>query len=119
AGAPHQPIAGGARGSHSQARSRGDTSARRLPAGYLGRPHWRRDPQPRPGGARERKATKETRPLTQARVGRLAPHQAFLRSEQLLHRECLEEARARVRVAIDQRLAAERAALALLDTIPG
>lgn len=57
--------------------------------------------------------------LAQAVVGRLAPHHAFLLSEQLAHLDYLEEAIARVSAEIDQCLAAEREAITLLDTIPG
>jgi transposase len=57
--------------------------------------------------------------LAQAVVGRLAAHHAFLLSEQLAHLDDLEEASTRVSAEIDQRLAAEREAMALLDTMPG
>jgi transposase len=57
--------------------------------------------------------------LAQAVVGRLTAHHAFLLSEQLAHLDDLEEAIARVSAEIDRRLAAEREAVALLDTIPG
>jgi transposase len=57
--------------------------------------------------------------LAQAVVGRLTAHHTFLLSEQLAHLDDLEEAMARVSGEIDRRLAAEREAVALLDTIPG
>ncbi|HEV8190279.1 MAG TPA: IS110 family transposase, partial [Ktedonobacterales bacterium] len=57
--------------------------------------------------------------LAQAVVGRLTAHHAFLLSEQLAHLDDLEEAIARMSAEIDRRLAAEREAVALLDTIPG
>jgi len=57
--------------------------------------------------------------LAQAVVGRFAPHHAFLVSEQLAQLDYLEEAIARVSAEIEQQLAAEGEAVALLDSIPG
>jgi hypothetical protein len=57
--------------------------------------------------------------LGQVVVGRFAPHHAFLLTEQLTHLDFLEQAMAGVSAEIEQRLAAEWEAIALLDTIPG
>jgi transposase len=57
--------------------------------------------------------------LAQAVVGRFTPHHAFLITEHLSQLDYLEEAVERVSGEIAQRLADERAALELLDTIPG
>jgi len=57
--------------------------------------------------------------LAQAVVGRFTPHHAFLLTEHLSQLDYLEEAVERVSGEIAQRLADERAAVELLDTIPG
>jgi transposase len=57
--------------------------------------------------------------LAQAVVGRLTAHHVFLLTEQLAYLDYLGEAIARVSTEIEQRLAEEREAIALLDTIPG
>jgi transposase len=51
--------------------------------------------------------------------GRVTAHQSFWLTEHLSALEFLDEAIARVSAEIDQRLTAEQAAIALLDTIPG
>ena len=57
--------------------------------------------------------------LAQAVVGRLEAHHVFLLREQLAHLEYLDAAIARVDTELAERLAAEREAIALLETIPG
>jgi transposase len=57
--------------------------------------------------------------LAQAVVGRFTAHHAFLLTEHLSQLDYLEEAIERVSAEIGQRLAADQAALDLLDTIPG
>jgi transposase len=57
--------------------------------------------------------------LAQAVVGRLEAHHIFLVREQLAHLEDLDAAIARLDAALAARRAAEREALALLETIPG
>src|SRR5262249_46937289 len=57
--------------------------------------------------------------LKEALEGRVTAHHSFLLTEHLSTLENLDEAIARVRAEIDQRLAAEQPAITLLDTIPG
>ena len=57
--------------------------------------------------------------LAQAVVGRLEAHHIFLLREQLAHLEYLDAASARLDAELEERLAAEREAVALLATIPG
>jgi transposase len=57
--------------------------------------------------------------LKEALAGRVAAHHSFLLTEHLSTLEYLDEAIARLSAEIDQRLTAEQAAIALLDTIPG
>jgi len=57
--------------------------------------------------------------LAQAVVGRLEAHHVFLLREQLAHLQYLDAAIARVDAELDARLVDERAAIALLETIPG
>jgi transposase len=57
--------------------------------------------------------------LAQAVVGRLEAHHLFLLREQLAHLQYLDAAIARVDAELDARLVDERAAIALLETIPG
>jgi transposase len=57
--------------------------------------------------------------LAQAVVGRLEAHHVFLLREQLAHLEYLDAAIARIDAELEARLADERAAIALLETIPG
>lgn len=57
--------------------------------------------------------------LAQAVVGRLEAHHVFLLREQLAHLEYLDAAVARIDAELEARLADERAAIALLETIPG
>jgi hypothetical protein len=120
AGAPHPSSAGRARGGHQHARGCGDRCARRLGAGDPGGAEWGRDRPPRPGPKRARGRVRAKRDrVAQAVVGRFAPHHAFWLTAPLSHRDLLEAASARVSAAIDHRLAAERAAMAVRDTIPG
>ncbi len=56
--------------------------------------------------------------LAQAVVGRLEAHHVFLLREQLAHLEYLDAAITRVDAELEARLAAEREAIALLETIP-
>jgi transposase len=57
--------------------------------------------------------------LAQAVVGRLEAHHVFLLREQLAHLDYLDAAIARLDAELEQRLADEREAVALLETIPG
>jgi transposase len=57
--------------------------------------------------------------LAQAVVGRLQEHHIFLLREQLAHLDYLDAAIARLDAELAARLAAEQAALALVQTIPG
>jgi transposase len=57
--------------------------------------------------------------LAQAVVGRLEAHHVFLLREQLAHLDELDAAIARLDAELAERLAAERDAIALLETIPG
>jgi len=57
--------------------------------------------------------------LREALEGRVTAHHSFLLTEHLSMLEYLDEAIARISAEIDQRLTAEQAAIALLDTIPG
>jgi transposase len=57
--------------------------------------------------------------LAQAVVGRLEAHHVFLLREQLAHLEYLDAAIARLDAELEQRLADEGEAVALLETIPG
>ena len=57
--------------------------------------------------------------LAQAVVGRLEAHHVFLLREQLAHLDYLDAAIARLDAELEERLAAEREAVALLETIPG
>jgi transposase len=57
--------------------------------------------------------------LAQAVIGRLEAHHIFLLREQLAHLEYLDAAIARLDAELAERLAAEREAIALLETIPG
>jgi hypothetical protein len=57
--------------------------------------------------------------LARAVVGRFTAHHAFLIAEQLSHLDYLEEAMDRVSAEFAQRPQEERAALELLDTVPG
>jgi transposase len=68
--------------------------------------------------ARGRLRTKRDQ-LKEAFEGRVTAHHSFLLTEHLSTLEYLDEAIARVRGEIDQRLTADQEAIALLDTIPG
>ena len=68
--------------------------------------------------ARGRLRTKRDQ-LKEALEGRVTAHHSFLLTEHLSMLEYLDEAIARVSDEIDQRLTADREAIALLDTIPG
>ena len=68
--------------------------------------------------ARGRLRTKRDQ-LKEALEGRVTAHHSFLLTEHLSTLEYLDEAIARVSGEIDQRLAADHEAIALLDTIPG
>ena len=68
--------------------------------------------------ARGRLRTKRAQ-LKEALAGRVTAPQSFLLSEHLSTLEYVDEAIARVRGAMDQRLTADHEAIALLDTIPG
>src|SRR5258708_36472214 len=57
--------------------------------------------------------------LAQAVVGRLEAHHVFLLREQLARLEYLDAAIARLDAELEERLVAEREAIALLETIPG
>src|SRR2546428_9659906 len=68
--------------------------------------------------ARGRLRTKRDQ-LREALEGRVTAHHSFLLTEHLSTLEYLDEAIARISTEIAQRLTAEQAAIALLDTIPG
>ena len=68
--------------------------------------------------ARGRLRTKRDQ-LKEALEGRVTAHHSFLLTEHLSMLEYLDEAIAHVSDEIDQRLTADREAIALLDTIPG
>lgn len=59
------------------------------------------------------------RELEEALRGRFMPHHSFLLTEHLSHLDYLDESIERVSALIEQHLADEQEAIALLDTIPG
>lgn len=68
--------------------------------------------------ARGRMRSKRTE-LEEALRGHFLPHHSFLLTEHLSHLDYLDEAIDRVSQAIEEHLADEQEAIALLDTIPG